>query len=458
MIKLNPSAITNSTVKGSDVILTTSQGTLKIKGGKNKVITFVDDNGAIIEKIYYGNISYNPLATGLTYDSKRIMLTVSSKFADNAIDLGNYLSTVTKLNGGAVSKALSISGNDLANSIKGGKGADTIYGGAGKDTIFGGNGNDEIYGDSENDVLKGEAGNDTLFGGAGNDTLTGGVGKDIFIYESGNDVITDYKPSDDMIKLNPSAITNSTVKGSNVVLTTANGNLTVKSAKDKVITFIDDNGNTTEKIYYGNIFYAPLDTGLTYDSKKTILTAGSKFSEGTIDLGNYLDTVKKVNASSIKQAVEIIGNDNNNSLKGGKGADTISGGAGNDTLTGGSGKDIFVYESGNDVITDYKSSEDTIQISEEITNTSYSGKNVIFTIGNGSLTVKNAKGKDISVKTGEQIQTFSFLYDNNFMTDEFQLDDISAISDTNYSVGQMEFEEENKFSTDTLVSSAFEKK
>ncbi|MBQ7199696.1 MAG: hypothetical protein IJS29_10580 [Selenomonadaceae bacterium] len=108
----------------------------------------------------------------------------------------------------------------------------------------------------------------------------------------------------------------------------------------------------------------------------------------------------------------------------------------------------------SDIITDYKSGEDTIQISGEITNTSYSGKNVIFTIGNGSLTVKNAKGKDISVTIGEQTQTFSFLYDNNFMTDEFQIEDISDVSDKNYSVGQLEFEEENKFSTDTLVSSS----
>ena len=99
-------------------------------------------------------------------------------------------------------------------------------------------------------------------------------------------------------------------------------------------------------------------------------------------------------------------------------------------MTGGSGRDVFVYANGegNDIITDYTAS-DKIQVDGTISNTSYSGNDVIFTIGSGTLTVKNAKGTNISVTDSSGTQTYSrtldILYDNNFMTDDAVLDDIT---------------------------------
>ena len=125
--------------------------------------------------------------------------------------------------------------------------------------------------------------------------------------------------------------------------------------------------------------------------KSGILTASTKFTGTEINLANYDAT--KVNAASLSQEVTIVGNDSNNSIKAGKGADTISGGTGKNTLTGGKGEDIFVYESGNDIISDYKSGEDKIEINGTISNTSHKGKDVIFKVVNGSLTVKIPKVK-----------------------------------------------------------------
>lgn len=464
-IKLNPSAITSSSVKGSDVVLTTNNGTLTVKGAKDKVITFVGDNGSITEKIFYANISYSPLEIGLTYDAKRTVLTASNKYTGSTIYLSEYLGTVTKINATAPSQALNIVGNSSANSIKAGKGSDTINGDGGKDTISGDNGNDSIYGGTDNDLLKGDAGNDTLNGGTGNDTLTGGAGNDIFVYEGGNDSITDYKSGEDKIKLSPSSITNSTVKGSDVILTTNNGTLTVKATKDKVITFVGDNGRETDKIFFANTSYEPLATGLTYDAKRTVLTSSNKFTGSKIDLGEYLGTVTKINAAANSQPLNIIGNSSANSIKGGKGADTISGGKGNDTLTGGGGSDVFVYQGGNDIITDYTAGQDSIKVSGSISNVSYNGKNVIFSIGTGSLTVTNAKGKDIAVtdssnKTQTYSRTLELLYDNNFMTDEFGIDEISEVTETNYSVGQIEYSNNNNdFIINSVVAdSSFDKK
>ena len=148
------------------------------------------------------------------------------------------------------------------------------------------------------------------------------------------------------------------MKGSDVILTTSNGTLTLKKIKDKAITFVDDNGKTTEKIFFAGTSYSPLETGLNYDAKRVVLTASNKFSGNTIGLSEYLPTVTKINASAVNQILNIVGNSSANSIKGGKGADTLNGGSGNDTLIGGAGADVFVYENGNDVITDYKSGED----------------------------------------------------------------------------------------------------
>ena len=90
---------------------------------------------------------------------------------------------------------------------------------------------------------------------------------------------------------------------------------------------------------------------------------------------------------------------NNITIFGGDGTDTIIGGKGNDTLTGGNGKDVFVYAKGDgkDVITDYTTGQDKIKItSGKITKATVSDKNVIFTVGSGTITVKNGKGKKIT--------------------------------------------------------------
>ncbi len=92
----------------------------------------------------------------------------------------------------------------------------------------------------------------------------------------------------------------------------------------------------------------------------------------------------------------LTGGKSNDILIGGKGSDFLSGGKGNDTLTGGKGKDVFIYTAGKDVITDYASG-DKISIGGAISKAAVSGSDVVFTVGKGSLTVKNAKGKSLAI-------------------------------------------------------------
>ena len=115
----------------------------------------------------------------------------------------------------------------------------------------------------------------------------------------------------------------------------------------------------------------------------------------------------------------LYGETGNDTLYGGAGDDILSGGtkddilygeAGNDTLTGGTGKDKFVYTAGHDTITDYVAGEDTVEVaSGNISQTELvnSGKDVKFTIGDGSVTVQNGAGKAISLKDSRGSYTAS---------------------------------------------------
>ena len=408
--------VTSHSISGNNVVLNVRDTSILVKNGKGKNITVIDGEGNETATIYGGN---DKDTLGLSV--KNSIVTAASTFKGNEIDLADF-TNATKVNAAAVTQAVSIVGTGGNNSIKGSKYADTIS------------------------------------GGVGNDTVSLGGGNDVYIYSSGNDLIQDYKAGEDKISLASGSITSANLSSSNVILNISNGGkITVKGGKDKAITIIDSNGKETSNIY-------PIDTlpaGITV--KNSIVTAASTFKGNKIDLADYDAT--KVNAAAVTQAVSIVGTAANNSLKGGKGADTIhgdegkdtilgganadlllgdagndllkgeagndtlAGGTGNDTLTGGAGNDVFVYSAGNDLITDYTAG-DKIKIDGTISKTSYSGKNVVFEIGNGSLTVKNGKGKKIIVTDGNNnTQTYSrtldILYDNNFMTDENNLDSIT---------------------------------
>lgn len=138
------------------------------------------------------------------------------------------------------------------------------------------------------------------------------------------------------------------------------------------------------------------DTDSAVTVKGAVMAAGKNFSGKVLDLDDYSSAVKKVKAASVTKSIIIYGNDKANSIAAGSGNDTIYGGKGNDSLSGGKGKDVFVYNEGKDVITDY-TADDKISFSVEISQTTLDGSDVVFTLGEGSLTVKDAKGKTLNI-------------------------------------------------------------
>ncbi|MBR0101937.1 MAG: hypothetical protein IJQ01_00385 [Selenomonadaceae bacterium] len=180
----------------------------------------------------------------------------------------------------------------------------------------------------------------------------------------------------------------------------------------------------------------------------SLLTLYKSFTADTVDLTTYPDKVRNLDATALDKGLTVFGkstansitmgagndtvyantgNDKifggvgddilngdagNDSISGGTGDDTLSGGTGNDTLTGGAGRDVFLHKADNDFISDYTAGEDSIKLAREhaqITSVSLSGKDVVLSVGSDSITVKDGKGKNITV-TDYSGDTTSYVY------------------------------------------------
>ena len=368
---------------------------------------------------------------GLSYSKNKTVLTATTAFTEGTIDLANFASTVKTVNASALKTKVKIVGNALANSIKSGAGNDTLYGEAGNDTIYGGAGNDyiyggvgddklygeagndtlygeagndtinggagndKIYGGAGNDKLYGEAGNDTLRGNAGNDTLTGGKGNDVFIYTEGKDVIADYATGD-KISLGAS-ISKSTVSSTDVILTIGKkGTLTIKNGADKKLSMINAKGKAFETVISGKteltvtnktsspVTAEPSIKVINATKRTTAIQITGNDRDNTISGGSNNDTINGAGGNDY-----LLGNAGNDKIYGGTGDDNIWGGKGNDSLWGNAGKDTFVYMNGDgkDIIYGFDDN-DLLQIMDDFT-PSYKDKAVILTVGSGSITLKD---------------------------------------------------------------------
>ena len=454
----------------SDVTLKVGNGSMILKNAKDKKYTVKGtlDGGNKIS-LTSGNDTYNStvsnkmiyaLAGNDKIKNTAGKVTIYGGAGNDSIEnrIGNVLiygdndndsilntSTNVTINGGA--------GADTIENHSASKGA-TIHGDSGNDLIKNNGSNIRIYGDSGSDKISigSSASNVTVIGGADNDTIYSNGKGNVFQYASGDgkDFISGYT-SKDTIKITSGSISKATVSGNNVVFTVGTGTITVKDGKDKAITVVDSSGKKTSATY------PTLPAGLSVTSNNTKLTVNKNYASTAVDLSKYASTIKIVDASVLtkkikisggKNAMSIIGGSGADTLIGGAKADTLNGGAGNDTLTGGAGNDVFLYGTGKDVITDYTAGQDKIKIlSGKISKTSYSGQNVIFTIGSGTLTVKNGKGKKITIvdannKTTTKTysgtsQTSGLLYeDDNFIDGETKLDAITEIQESNYLLGK----------------------
>ena len=282
-----------------------------------------------------------------------------------------------------------------------------IPGTSGRDDLYSGGNADSIYGYGGDDTLYGQGGADTLIGGDDDDILYGGNGGDTFIYKlgEGNDTIADYTAAD-KIRFTDSTPTadDFSIEGNDLVINAGSGSITILNAVtngkvNKTITYIDQNGVSHT---YPEVIY--------YNSGRTGATLLSGYNEDSYDataLGSNYNNLVTINGAAVTHDLEITGNKKANKIFGGEGADTITGGKGADTISGGAGNDVFAYASGDgkDVITDYESGELIKITSGALKGAAVVGNDYVISVGNGQITLKNAKDKYIQIEdaNGETI-------------------------------------------------------
>ena len=213
---------------------------------------------------------------------------------------------------------------DIASvGILTGPGNDKVIGGSGTDVIDGGTGNDELHGGAGWDGLIGGDGDDILDGGSGPDHMIGGAGDDTYY--------VDDAPYDD-------ALGDIVEEGEN-------------AGTDTAITSV------SIRVIYG-------------------VSAG-------------LPNIEVIRTSSAAgtAAIDITGNDLNNTITGNAGANMLDGVAGDDLLNGGKGNDSLIGGDANDVLNGGLG-DDTLDGGAGIDTASYAGLGSGVTV---SLAVTSAQ-------------------------------------------------------------------
>ncbi|UQZ88093.1 hypothetical protein C4J81_02250 [Deltaproteobacteria bacterium Smac51] len=320
-----------------------------------------------------------PVLTGWVESSN----TLIGDDQDNTITGGNSADVI---NGGAGDDLIyGGAGDDL---IDGGEGNDTIYGGENNDVIYGREGDDTLYGDNGNDELYGEGGDDLLYGGGGADALYGGEGNDKLYGEAGNDIL-DGGAGDDYLNGGEGADTyiygkgygNDTIsdgatwyRSSGVYyLNAKNDCVKLKDLNLEDVEFTNSytvSGTTT----YQHLVIRIKETGETLTIQHTLdngvaslVNATNRGLKYTMEWFEFADGTRWSLAELLEHGlivndenqslvglngynVTLKGDDRDNTINGGTGADRIYGGGGDDLLYGNNGADRLEGGAGNDTL------------------------------------------------------------------------------------------------------------
>lgn len=220
-----------------------------------------------------------------------------------------------------------------------------------------------IFNYQNNTVISGSAYNDTVYSSGTKVTINGAAGDDV-ISSFGKTVKLNGESGDDYLRSYSNNST-ATIKGG--------------AGKDSLV-----GGGYNVKMYGG----ADKDYIYIYANDEKVSIHGGAGADEVYDGG----TKTSVNGGAGNDYVHIYSGASNTTIKAGTGNDTIKSYSKN--------KVTYVYKSGDgkDVIDGFNFGTDKIIISSgKVSSTSYSGNDVILKIGSGSITVKDGKGKKITI-------------------------------------------------------------
>jgi len=311
---------------------------------------------------------------------------------DNLNATGNASANVLVGNSGA-NILLGLAGNDELqgadgnDTLDGGDGIDNLYGGTGDDSLAGGNDDDHLYGQAGNDSLNGGSGSDLLEGNEGNDTLVGGAGNDLLDGGTGADAMAGGL-GDDAYIVDDVGDTISEAVGEGIETVNSSVSIILSANLENLLLVGYDNINATgnaeanelvgnnganqilgmagndvlrgeggDDAIDGGTGNDSLDGGSGIDTLSGGLGNDTFFVDRAEDVvienaGEGIDTIRAatsytlsanvenlileaeggyINGTGNAQANTLTGNDYDNRLDGGAGADVLIGKAGNDT-------------------------------------------------------------------------------------------------------------------------------
>ena len=274
-----------------------------------------------------------------------------------ALDLDFSAATIP---GAASIPGIKFLGNDGANSITGTAKNDTIEGKDGTDIIDGGPGNDVVIMDVESpdqiDAGSASEGNTLKLVGS----AAGEVAIDLSVGADANQLLTINAVDDGEVQSDFSHVDAADLSGAGIAVTASGAfNILTGTGQDDVFRFASPqayrNGTVIDKVTGGSgtdvIRFTSTLAGGTLTLAETAL--GIEEVEISDPDGVTTETWQlNLNASAVKNALKITGNDGANKLTGTAFADTVAGGMGNDTIEGGKLGDTISGGAGNDTITD----------------------------------------------------------------------------------------------------------
>ena len=197
--------------------------------------------------------------------------------------------------------------------------------------------------------------------------------------------------------------TNAKADGSNLIVTTADGDVTIDGAATQTVKLTGDNANYTatfDRITDVTDTTAKAVT-LTTDFKNTYYGLHQSYGKGVTAVDATQANVETLNLTGAKQSddLNLKGADKaNNSVTGGSGNDTITGGSQNDLLKGNAGNDLFIQSAGDDTISDYNEGEDKISLASVLNDSVIVNDDVLLTTDDeNTILILDGNGKAITV-------------------------------------------------------------
>ena len=253
---------------------------------------------------------------------------------------------------------------EFIENITGSAYNDDLWGHNGANALNGNSGNDKLKGFGGADTLRGEDGDDVMDGGTSYDSMVGGRGNDLYFVDNGSDRVTER--AGEGIDVVRTSVTYGLFSSDEIEVletTDANGTSAISLFGNQFVQTII--GNNGANLLSGGGGGADQMVGRGGNDTYNVDNVGNQVIESagqgndtvrtaiswTLTAGSEVELLTTVSENGTS-AINLFGNAFANTVRGNNGNNIISGGAGADTMQGLDGNDSYLVDNAADVIVD----------------------------------------------------------------------------------------------------------